>query len=73
MSLLECVKECFVTNQCEAINYRKLWELCELVTNISQDNIVYARECLYSEILTWPKVKQPGFATIIILYFFFVF
>lgn len=58
MSLLECVKECLVTTRCDAINYRKIWNLCELVESTFIKDEVEDKECMYSVISTWPKVGE---------------
>ncbi|CAG2230281.1 unnamed protein product [Mytilus edulis] len=38
LSLLECVKECLITSQCISINYRHNWNLCDVVTSVSNSN-----------------------------------
>ncbi|CAG2225023.1 Angiopoietin-related protein 1,Ficolin-1-A,Angiopoietin-1,Fibrinogen C domain-containing protein 1,Ryncolin-1,Tenascin-N,Angiopoietin-related protein 7,Angiopoietin-related protein 6,Ficolin-3,Fibrinogen C domain-containing protein 1-B,Fibroleukin,Fibrinogen-like protein 1,Ficolin-1,Ficolin-1-B,Angiopoietin-4,Tenascin-R,Ryncolin-2,Techylectin-5B,Fibrinogen C domain-containing protein 1-A,Microfibril-associated glycoprotein 4,Fibrinogen-like protein A,Ryncolin-3,Fibrinogen gamma chain,Angiopoietin-2,Tenasci len=57
MSLLQCVKECFLTSECIAINYRKNWKLCDAVGDISDNDqpLVHEDGCIYSEISTWSK------------------
>lgn len=57
MSLLECVTECLITSTCEAINYRKSWNLCELITNATLEDLLDEKGCAYSDISTWPKVS----------------
>lgn len=55
-SLLQCVTECFITSKCEAINYRKVWNLCELVSNATSGNLFDEKECAFSDIVSWPTV-----------------
>ncbi|XP_063397626.1 uncharacterized protein LOC134681929 [Mytilus trossulus] len=57
MSLLQCVKECFLTSECIAVNYRKNWKLCDAVGDISDDDklLVHEDGCIFSEISTWSK------------------
>lgn len=56
MSLLQCVTECFITSKCEAINYKKDWNLCELFANATSENLFNEKKCAFSDIAPWPKV-----------------
>ncbi|CAC5404895.1 Ryncolin-2,Ryncolin-4,Ficolin-2,Ryncolin-1,Ryncolin-3,Fibrinogen C domain-containing protein 1 [Mytilus coruscus] len=55
LSLLKCVKECFMTSQCTAINYRQNWDLCDVVGEITDGALVEEDGCIFSKISTWPK------------------
>ncbi|XP_071178788.1 microfibril-associated glycoprotein 4-like [Mytilus edulis] len=54
-TLLTCVKECFITSQCTAINYRKNWSLCDVVGEITDSALVEEDGCSFSKISTWPN------------------
>lgn len=56
-TLLTCVKECFITSQCTAINYRKNWSLCDVVGEITDSALVEEDGCSFSKISTWPNVS----------------
>ncbi|VDI48766.1 Hypothetical predicted protein, partial [Mytilus galloprovincialis] len=47
-TLLTCVKECFITSQCTAINYRKNWSLCDVVGEITDSALVEEDGCSLS-------------------------
>ncbi|VDI11004.1 Hypothetical predicted protein [Mytilus galloprovincialis] len=56
LSLLECVKECLITSQCISINYRHNWNLCDVVTSVSNSNDMdNDTTCVTSDISTWEK------------------
>ena len=55
ISMLECIKECFITSNCTAINYRRKWNFCDLV-NESSDDVADDKKYVYSNISRWPKV-----------------
>ncbi|XP_052085174.1 uncharacterized protein LOC127722326 [Mytilus californianus] len=56
ISLIECAKECFLTSQCQAINYRKNWKLCDALGERPDGEAIQDESgSVYSEISTWPK------------------
>ncbi|CAC5404896.1 Fibrinogen-like protein A,Ryncolin-4,Angiopoietin-related protein 7,Angiopoietin-related protein 1,Ficolin-3,Ficolin-1-B,Techylectin-5A,Ficolin-2,Ryncolin-1,Tenascin-R,Fibrinogen-like protein 1,Angiopoietin-1,Fibrinogen C domain-containing protein 1-A,Ryncolin-3,Tenascin,Techylectin-like protein,Fibrinogen C domain-containing protein 1,Fibrinogen gamma chain,Ryncolin-2,Angiopoietin-related protein 6,Techylectin-5B,Angiopoietin-related protein 2,Angiopoietin-2,Microfibril-associated glycoprotein 4,Ficolin-1 len=57
ISLLQCIKECFLTSACTAINYRKNWKLCDAVADkINNDrDLIHEDGCIFSKISTWYK------------------
>ncbi|CAC5404894.1 Fibrinogen-like protein A,Ryncolin-4,Angiopoietin-related protein 7,Angiopoietin-related protein 1,Ficolin-3,Ficolin-1-B,Techylectin-5A,Ficolin-2,Ryncolin-1,Tenascin-R,Fibrinogen-like protein 1,Angiopoietin-related protein 4,Angiopoietin-1,Tenascin-X,Fibrinogen C domain-containing protein 1-A,Tenascin-N,Ryncolin-3,Tenascin,Fibroleukin,Fibrinogen C domain-containing protein 1,Fibrinogen gamma chain,Ryncolin-2,Angiopoietin-related protein 6,Techylectin-5B,Angiopoietin-related protein 2,Angiopoietin-2,Microfi len=55
ITLLKCVNECFMTSQCTAINYRKNWDLCDVVGEMINGTLVDEDGCIFSKISTWPK------------------
>ena len=58
ISLLDCVKECFMTSQCTAINYRRNWYLCDINMDSTIDvDFVKETGCVYSRIDTWMQVS----------------
>jgi hypothetical protein len=58
ISLLDCVKECFMTSQCTAINYRRNWYLCDINMDSTIDvDCVKETGCVYSRIDTWTQVS----------------
>jgi hypothetical protein len=58
ISLLDCVKECFMTSQCTAINYRRNWYLCDINMDSTIDvDFVKETGCVYSRIDTWTQVS----------------
>lgn len=57
ITLLKCVQECFITSQCIAINYRKNWDLCDVLGEMINGTLEDVEGCIYSEISTWPKVR----------------
>ncbi|CAC5418165.1 Fibrinogen C domain-containing protein 1 [Mytilus coruscus] len=55
-SLMECAKECLLTSQCQAINYRKNWKLCDALGERSDGEAIQVESgSIYSDISTWPK------------------
>ncbi|CAG2236455.1 unnamed protein product [Mytilus edulis] len=57
VSMLECIKECFVTSQCMAVNYRKNWKLCDLLAELPPDkNLRNELGSIYTKVSTWNKV-----------------
>ncbi|CAG2221918.1 Fibrinogen gamma chain,Ryncolin-4,Fibrinogen-like protein A,Ficolin-1-A [Mytilus edulis] len=55
-SLMECAKECLLTSQCKAINYRKNWKLCDALGERPDDEAIQVESgSVYSDISTWPK------------------
>lgn len=55
-SLMECAKECFLTSQCQAINYRKNWKLCDALGERPDGEAIQDESgSVYSEISTWPQ------------------
>ena len=55
LSLLDCAKECLTTALCVGFNFRKNWQMCEVVGGVGHQLITEAG-CLFSLISTWPKV-----------------
>ncbi|CAC5416913.1 MRC [Mytilus coruscus] len=56
LSLLQCVKECFVTSQCTSINFRQNWDVCEVVTAVTNSNDMDDdSKCVKSYISSWEK------------------
>ncbi|VDH99146.1 Hypothetical predicted protein [Mytilus galloprovincialis] len=56
VSLLECVKECLITSQCTSFNYRHNWNLCDVVSSVSNSNDVDDdTTCVTSDISSWEK------------------
>ncbi|CAC5382799.1 Fibrinogen-like protein A,Ryncolin-4,Angiopoietin-related protein 7,Angiopoietin-related protein 1,Ficolin-3,Ficolin-1-B,Ficolin-2,Ryncolin-1,Tenascin-R,Fibrinogen-like protein 1,Tenascin-X,Fibrinogen C domain-containing protein 1-A,Ryncolin-3,Tenascin,Fibroleukin,Fibrinogen C domain-containing protein 1,Ryncolin-2,Angiopoietin-2,Angiopoietin-related protein 2,Microfibril-associated glycoprotein 4,Ficolin-1-A,Ficolin-1,Fibrinogen C domain-containing protein 1-B [Mytilus coruscus] len=61
MSMLQCVKECFMTSQCIAINYRKNWKLCDILDKLPDgENIQNESGSIYTKIASWPKSLAGG-------------
>ncbi|VDI75140.1 Hypothetical predicted protein [Mytilus galloprovincialis] len=55
-SLMECAKECLLTSQCKAINYRKNWKLCDALGDRPDGEAIQDESgSVYSDISTWPK------------------
>ncbi|VDI22089.1 Hypothetical predicted protein, partial [Mytilus galloprovincialis] len=55
-SLMECAKECLLTSQCKAINYRKNWKLCDALGERPDGAAIQDESgSVYSDISTWPK------------------
>ena len=62
ISLLECVKECFLTTGCFSLNYRHNWHVCELLERHQNgesncNNFLHGEGCIHSNISKWSKVK----------------
>ncbi|CAC5406981.1 unnamed protein product [Mytilus coruscus] len=56
VSMLECIKECFVTSQCTAVNYRKNWKLCDVLADLPPGkNLQNELGSIYTKVSTWNK------------------
>ncbi|CAG2193822.1 unnamed protein product [Mytilus edulis] len=54
--MLECIRECFVTSQCMAVNYRKNWKLCDVLGDLPPDkNLRNELGSIYTKVSTWNK------------------
>ncbi|VDH97400.1 Hypothetical predicted protein [Mytilus galloprovincialis] len=63
MSMLQCVKECFTTSQCIAINYRKNWKLCDILDKLPVgEKLQNESGSIYSKLSSWPKSLAGGCA-----------
>ncbi|CAG2257276.1 unnamed protein product [Mytilus edulis] len=63
MSMLQCVKECFTTSQCIAINYRKNWKLCDILDKLPDgEKLQNESGSIYSKLSSWPKSLAGGCA-----------
>ncbi|XP_052080667.1 techylectin-5B-like [Mytilus californianus] len=56
LSMLECVRECFYTSRCVAVNYRKNWKLCDVLDELPAiENLKVEAGNIYTKRSTWSK------------------
>ncbi|XP_052079172.1 uncharacterized protein LOC127717536 [Mytilus californianus] len=56
LSMLECVRECFLTSWCVAVNYRKNWKICDVLGDLTAgENLQIEVGSIYTKRSTWSK------------------
>lgn len=58
VDFLKCVLECKVTSNCNSISYRRVWKICDLHKDDSEDELLNEKECTFTLISTWPRVSK---------------
>lgn len=58
LSLIECVRECFLTSWCIAVNYRKNWKICDILGQPTiGENLQIEEASIFTKRSSWSKVR----------------